>query len=382
MQNRLTRPNFARRRGSVLALTAVLMIVLIAFVAMAIDIGYLYTMRAELQRTADAAAIAATWELMDKNGKTGTETASSLTTSANSKAVQYAALNLVGNSAPGLASGDVVVGYMADPSDPSSPLIATPAGLLPNAVQVKIQRTSDQNGQVPLFFARALGASQQSLTAQATAALVSTFSGFKAPADGSNLNILPFALDETTWNSLSASGTDSWTYNADSGTVTAGGDGVKEVNLFPQGTGMPGNRGTVDIGSSNNSTADIARQIRNGISASDLAYLGGTLQLNGSGELHLNGDTGISAGVKDDLVSIIGKPRIIPLFRTVVGPGNNADYTIVKFVGVRVLDVKLTGSLATKYVMIQPCNVAMKGGIYDPNATGTQYVYSPVWLVR
>jgi len=382
VNRRLTRTRFARRQGSVLALTAVLMIVLIAFLAMAIDVGYLYTMRSELQRTADSAAIAATWELMDKNGKSGTETAASLTSSANSKAAQFAALNLVGNASPGLGSSDVVVGYMADPSNPNSPLIATPAGLLPNAVQVRVQRSSDQNGQVPLFFARALGASQQSLTAQATAALVSTFSGFKAPADGSNLNILPFALDEATWNTLSTAGTDSWTYNPDTQTVTAGADGVKEVNLFPQGTGSPGNRGTVDIGSANNSTADVARQIRNGISASDLAAMGGSLQFDASGELHLNGDTGVSAGVKDDLSSIIGKPRIIPIFNKVVGPGNNADYTIVKFVGVRVLYVKLTGSMASKAVIIQPCNVAMKGGIYDPNATGTQYVYSPVWLVR
>src|SRR5205823_4663790 len=114
----------------------------------------------------------------------------------------------VGNAAPGLAGSDVVVGYMADPSNPNSPLIATPAGLLPNAVQVRVQRTGDQNGQVPLFFLRVLGATQQSLTAQGTAAFVNTFSGFKAPADGSTLNILPFALDLATWTSLSTAGTD------------------------------------------------------------------------------------------------------------------------------------------------------------------------------
>ena len=74
-----------------------------------------------------------------------------------------------------------------------------------------------------------------------------------------------------------------------------------------------------------------------------MAQIGGSLQFNASGVLHLNGDTGISAGVKDELASIIGQPRIIPIFSSVVGPGNNADYTIVKFVGVRILAVKLTG---------------------------------------
>jgi hypothetical protein len=245
-----------------------------------------------------------------------------------------------------------------------------------------VQRTSGQNGTVPFFFARAIGFNDTAMDAQATAAFISSFAGFQAPADGSNLNILPFALDETTWNNLPTNGTDSWSYNTETKTLSAGADGVKEVNLFPQGTGMPGNRGTVDIGGSNNSTADIARQITSGINASDLAHMGGSLQFNASGVLHLNGDTGISAGVKDELASIIGKPRLIPIFRSVVGPGNNADYTIVKFVGVRILDVKLTGSMSSKRLTIQPCNVVAKGGIYQEGAANTQYVYSPIWLVR
>jgi hypothetical protein len=33
-------------------------------------------------------------------------------------------------------------------------------------------------------------------------------------------------------------------------------------------------------------------------------------------------------------------------------------------------------------VIIQPCNVVAKGGIYEPGATGSQYIYSPVWLAR
>jgi Flp pilus assembly protein TadG len=376
-----------RRRGNIVAMTAVLMIVLVAFVALAVDIGYLYTVRNELQRSADAAAIAATWELIDKDGRVGTETTDSLATSARSKAAQFASLNKVGNESPGLASDDVNVGYMSDPSDPNGALVATPSGKLPNAVFVRVQRTSTQNGQIPLFFARAIGFNQAAESAQATAAFRSGLSGFQMPSDGSNLNILPFALDETTWCNLSSSGSDSWTYNKESKTVTWGGDGIKEVNLFPQGTGSSGNRGTVDIGGSNDSTADIERQILYGINQSDydlLAARGLSLQLDSSGTLQLNGDTGISAAVKDELATIIGQPRVIPIFRSVSGPGNNAVYTICKWVGVRVMYVKLTGSLNSKAVIVQPCNVVAKGGIYDNGggAGGSDYVYSPVWLVR
>ena len=68
--------------------------------------------------------------------------------------------------------------------------------------------------------------------------------------------------------------TDDYKYNFDRSLVEKGSDGIREVNLYPQGTGSPGNRGTVDIGGANNRTADIARQIVNGITAQDLADLG------------------------------------------------------------------------------------------------------------
>jgi len=50
--------------------------------------------------------------------------------------------------------------------------------------------------------------------------------------------------------------------------------------------------------------------------------------------------------VKDELASIVGKPRIIPIFDSVSGPGNNASYEIVAFAVVRIMDVKLTGKRA------------------------------------
>ena len=62
--------------------------------------------------------------------------------------------------------------------------------------------------------------------------------------------------------------------------VTSGSDGWLELNLFPNGTGAPGNRGTVDIGSPGNSTNDIERQILYGVSPSDLAFHGGKLELD------------------------------------------------------------------------------------------------------
>ncbi|OHB83393.1 MAG: hypothetical protein A2V98_12485 [Planctomycetes bacterium RBG_16_64_12] len=371
-----------KRKGNILVLTAVMMIGLFSLLALAIDLGYLQVARTELQRSADAAALAATWELIDEDALAGYSSPYYLAASARAVATQFAQLNPVTTQSPALDQQEILVGYIANPMDPASPLILNspyPA----NAVQVLVRKAAGMNGEVPLFFARALGDTGSSLEAGATAALLNNFGGFRPPPGSGNLGIVPIALDVDTWNNLwMGIGTDNWTWNAQLEEVTAGPDGILEANLFPQGSLTPGNRGTVDIGSNNNSTADIARQIVHGVSPEDLAYHGGTLELDENGQLILNGDTGISAGVKDELASIIREPRIIPLFSQVVGPGNNAQYTIVKFVGIRILDVKLTGSMSSKRVTVQPAVVVATGGIPRSGAQTSDFVYSPVWLVR
>jgi hypothetical protein len=86
--------------------------------------------------------------------------------------------------------------------------------------------------------------------------------------------------------------------------------------------------------------------------------------------------------VKDELASIVGQTRIIPIFESVCGPGNNAEYTIVQWAGVRILEVKLTGSPNQKRVMIQPSSVITRHGIPTTAADSSWYVYSPARLTR
>lgn len=378
-----------RRRGNVLVLFAFLLVPLFAMLVFAIDIGYLLMARAQLQVSADAAAMAGAWELLDANALAGQPNTAVLASNARTRAGEFAGYNKVCADAPALAAnnnnstlGDVVLGYLPSLTDPTATMDYS--GNNYNSVQVTVRRDLNQNGEIRLFFAPILGFTSRPMQAQATAALlIDSVAGFRTPGDGTNVELLPFALDEDTWNDmLAGGGSDGWRWNEGSKTVTSGNDGIREVNLFPQGTGSPGNRGTVDIGSNNNSTADLARQIVYGVNQADLAYHGGELRFNSQGKLFLNGDTGISAGVKDELASIIGKPRTIPIFRSVSGPGNNATYTIVKFVGVRILEVKLTGSMSSKRVTVQPANVVAKGTIAGSTTGTSQFIYSPVRLVR
>ncbi len=219
----------------------------------------------------------------------------------------------------------------------------------------------------------------------ATAVMAQKISGFSLPPNSlETLDLLPFALDLQTWQGLfSGTISDQYRFNATDGTVLSGTDGIGEVNLYPQGTGSPGNRGTVDIGGANNSTNDIARQIIHGISCQDLVDLGKPLTLQCDAGLTLNGDTGISAGVKDELSSIIGQKRIIPIFSSVSGNGNNATYSIVRWVGVRILSVKLTGKMSDKQLIVQPAPMIAPHAVIATSGGGSsEFILSPVILAR
>ena len=193
-----------RRRGNIIVLSAFMMVGMMAFVAFACDVGYLYVIRTELQRSADAAALAAAWELADEDGPGDQPSSDEVMDRARLVAAEYAALNLGGQQAPALADDDIEIGYIADPTDPSSPLVEPSETNLPNAVRVRVRRTSAQNGEVPLFFARVLGYDQAAVVATGTAALQCTIRGFETPPDQSNLGILPIALDLESWEAMMA----------------------------------------------------------------------------------------------------------------------------------------------------------------------------------
>ena len=382
---RETRRCNSRRRGAAAVFAVFLTSVLVAMLAFSVDIGYLAASKSEIQRTADAAALSGCWQVYD--GKVAGMGVSDMNTAIDNSASSAALMNSVSNIAPALQSSglnkDISSGYL--PSLSSEATLTSNANQPYQAVRVSVRKTSGFNGQIPFYFARIFGQQGIDMSAEATAAMALQIQGFNTPTGGSNsLNILPFALDETTWQGmLDGGGTDQYRYSASTGQVSSAGDGIREVNLYPQGTGSPGNRGTVDIGGSNNSTADLARQIVHGISSGDLIALGKPLSLGIDGTMTLNGDTGISAGVKDEIASIIGQTRIIPIFSTVTGNGNNANYRIVRWAGVRILYVKLTGSMSSKQLIVQPAPILARGAIVgDSSRVWSDGVFSSIVLVQ
>lgn len=365
-----------RRRGAAAVLGLFLTISLVVLTAVTLDFSRINVGQTEMKRSADAAAMAACWELHEN--RVGNQTSSAAQSAVEQAANEFSGYNLIGDEAPQCSGSDVELGsYGVDGSWSTG----NPTAF--NAVRVTLRRQTGTNGELPLFFGSLTGRNSQSLNTTSTAAMFSAISGFYEPSKADvTLGMLPIALDEPSWLDVIANATED-RYAFANGTVSNGSDGIYETNLYPKGTGSPGNRGTVDVGNANNSTADLSRQILHGISKQDFVDLGKPLEFDANGELLLNGDTGISAGIKDELATLIGKTRIIPIFRSVSYNGNNAMYTIVRFEGVRILDVKLTGKKDLKHVTVQPATVVARGAKIDYTGThNSTHLVTPVMLVQ
>jgi len=363
----------AKRRGAVLILAALLLVGLMTVCALTVDVGYLCVARAELQRTADSAALAGVSVMQDLADLNANPNPGAVAYAARTAACQYSALNpcraktvnLPRNDA-NTASGDLVLGHYN-----STTAVFDPNSTRFNATYVRVRRDAVQNGPVELFIAPVIGVHSVDMFMEAAAYMETDIKGFYiGDGDSATCQLLPFTLQIDVWSERLTERIDEFTHRSTTNTVFAGPDGVYEVDIYP-GKVAPGNFGTIDIGNENNATPDISRQIRYGPNAYDLSFFpNNTIQLNADGILTLNGETGISAAIKDDLAAIIGQPRVLPLHATMRGTGDTAYFDIVAFVGVTILDVKLTGAMNSKYVKFQPC-YAVDGTAIGGGSDGT-----------
>ncbi len=353
------------RTGNILVLAAFCIIGVMGFTAFVVDVGYITLTKGQLQNAADAGALGASLELSDGIGAGATETQEEVDTECRQVAVQVVGVHGGGGQAAIHADNqqDIRLGHVEWNAETGRWVKSW--GVQPyNLVEVALHRdAASQHGPLDLFFAPVIGHDNADVDVTAAAAMVNG-NGFRIEqGSGMTADILPIAVDWDTWNDFTNASTpgglftDNYSYNENNGSVSSGSDGVLEMNMYPNGTVAlpPGNRGTVDLGSPNNSTADISRQILHGMNEFDFSFFpNGEVKASWAQPLILNGDTGLSAGIKDELAAIKGQPRAIPIFTEVGGGnGNNAMYTIVKFVGIRIVSVKLTGNPNQKHVLIQ-----------------------------
>ena len=155
-----------RRPAAALALTVVTLVVLFGFAALTVDVGAMYNTRADLQRAADAGALAAATAL------TGSPHADDPIFAAHQAAIEIVEQNLVlGRKVTIEPNRDVVLGR-AWLDSTSNRYHFTPTDVLPDAVRVTVRKTEDSpNGPTNLFFARIFGRMFTDISATATAAI-------------------------------------------------------------------------------------------------------------------------------------------------------------------------------------------------------------------
>lgn len=133
------------RRGFAVVYLALMIVVLVGFVSLAVDLGYMYVTKGQLQNAADAGALAgAAMNLGDS-------------TEVKQKAIEFAAKNKAAGDDVAITEGDVTIGNWTSTATPrfSTDPLRKPI----NAVRVVARRTvagasaADQ-GQVQLFFGK------------------------------------------------------------------------------------------------------------------------------------------------------------------------------------------------------------------------------------
>lgn len=378
-----------RAAGSILPLVAVSMTLLLLMLAMAVDLGWVVLAKNQLQNAADAAALAGASQLVDEDFLFGFTDPTDDIEESRDYAETFAGYNtaarrylLLDRNEANDPNGGIVVGYIEDPLDLNSQL-QTQGVSEYNSVRVAAKLGETTNGPLQLFFGALTGVDTLEMGAAATASIDDRVVGF-ALKGNETLDMLPFTVSVDVWDEgfpgdpigaslwplmgleflklLACHPSSHWQ------------NGI--LNIYPTALGE-GNFGTIDIGPPNNSTSDLVRQIQDGVSQADLDAIGGfeltDEDADGVFSKWLNGDTGVSAGIKSALESIIGQPRILPLFRNYSGPGNNRMYEIVRFAGVKIVSVKLTGY--DKYINVEPYQITTRQALIHANAPGSNLVY-------
>lgn len=141
-----------RRRGTVVVLTAVIMVTLLAFASLAVDVGYICALTTEQQNTADAAALGGTTALRYENGD-----------DAIRRARRIIGLNQVPQGYRSLRDQTIELGdwdCMSDGYTAIDPAFPNKA----NAVRVVARRNN-----VALFFAGIIGINETDVSREAIA---------------------------------------------------------------------------------------------------------------------------------------------------------------------------------------------------------------------
>jgi Flp pilus assembly protein TadG len=159
------------QQGVIAVTVALVVTVMLAMTALALDVGHALVARNQLQNASDAAALAGARALgVIYEGMSGSLTGYTLTSGEVTNIVNAASVAGADNQAAGVTvtvnAADISVGIWN-----SATRTFAPTTVLPRAVRVTTRRDGTANGPISTFLASIIGATSVSVTAVATAQL-------------------------------------------------------------------------------------------------------------------------------------------------------------------------------------------------------------------
>lgn len=392
-----------RRPAAVSVWLLVVLLTLLAAMAVGVNAAWLGTAYEELRGSADAAALAAAGELVSdewlRSPRTGV---AALPTAAAARAVEYAAANpvlgrpLVLQTDP-LLGADIAFGAVdpaaslltpIDPADPASWSLDTLS-----AVAVTARRVRSRGTAVPLLLGALVLRPTQDVQAVTVARLDRDVYGFR-PGVTAPAPLVPIGVK----SDLSAGagswehevrdrlGPDDWTVDPATGAVSAGGDGIPEIDvelqLAPGGDPALSTAYLLTVGAGTTTT-----QITAGVTRDDLAATGGMITLDASNRLQLPGTAvgpadgpGALAAIRGRLEQLLGgRPRVWPLVREFDAMTETA--VVTGFIAARVVRVEVPAGGPLR-VRLQPAQLAVPQALTDPaHRSPASFIPSP-YLAR
>ncbi|MDQ0633055.1 Flp pilus assembly protein TadG [Arthrobacter pascens] len=275
-----------RERGAISVIVALVLVALLGFTAVAVDVGMLYSEKAQLQNGADAAALLVAQKCAKNTSDSDCSTTSTLASS-------YANAN----------ANDSLSNIKSTLLDKTNRTVTVTAGA---------QETGNVPNKVSFFFARALGITVTEVNAQSTVT-------WGSPMAGRTAFPLAFSVcqvKDSIGGALQLLQDHGVNQNADclygpSGAAVEGGFG-----WLVQDTGVCG--GTIDI-AVNEGGSDPGNNAPNNCSATLQKWV-----------------DEITAG-RDVIV-------LLPVYTTVTGTGNGAVYHLISFAAFKVKGWKFTGN--------------------------------------
>jgi len=331
-----------RRSGAVLVLAVPIIIVLVAVATLSVDTGSLVYARARLQNVADAAALAAAQKVLEARSAGMEEEAARIAASAEAHAIAMANWDL--------ARLEVVFGSYSDGS-----FTAHDTSTLSTAVRTTAFRDeSAPGGQIALYFGPLLGEEAVNVCASAVASMNTGIKSMKH-------DLRPFSVPLPSVQEAEIGGTFTFVLSHNEWEPLGDDDYL-----------APGNFGFLDLSGGVPSANEMASWMLDG-------YPGELVIDPEVGFIDISGTTGVRSSLKDELTTLIGKPIFVCVHDQVTGAGTNANFRVVRFAGVTIQEVNLTGS--PKYVRMQldrlafvPVGQGDTGGAMEDNLCRIQLV--------